>query len=147
MTEEREKKITEIRNECAEVLTPGIVFAVEDGWLSLIHTTLNAIERILSQHSFLGRARVVQIKEKFGELRIYTRAVDGNEFPEALGDDLGKLNNTISQMSVVTCERCGDEAETRNLGGYYQTLCDKHAEQRQAWVDAGRPGKPWEFGV
>lgn len=61
----------------------------------------------------------VQVKEKFGTLRFYVdRATDAQynyiDFAEF--------------MSARTCEICGDHGQTYPIG-WYQTLCDKHADE------------------
>lgn len=61
-----------------------------------------------------------QVKEKFGTLRFYTNG----------GDDVTRgMERMAESMSAVICEDCGNKGEWRT-GGWYRTLCDKHAEER-----------------
>lgn len=61
--------------------------------------------------------RFVQIKEKFGTLRLY---IDyGSE-----GDNM--VTDYAEAMSSVTCELCGNSGKTYRIG-WNQTLCNEHA--------------------
>ena len=64
---------------------------------------------------------VDQIKEKFGTLRFYCHG--GDSATEG-------MIRMAEQMSVVTCELCGNPGKHRG-GGWIQTLCDEHAKQRE----------------
>lgn len=67
---------------------------------------------------------VEQVKEKFGGLRYYFRADDGNQ----------RINALVAQYekrASETCEWCGASAETEpNKRGWLKTLCPPH---REAW--------------
>ena len=72
--------------------------------------------------------RVHQVKEKFGGLRFYIGSGD-----DAVFDRIAKAEND----SYDTCEVCGEPGKARK-GGWIQTLCDAHAEDRPAF-------KPFEY--
>jgi hypothetical protein len=61
----------------------------------------------------------VQIKEKFGSLRMYH---DGGDTRAAGIVDMAET------LSSCTCEKCGAPATTR-LGRWVSTLCDVHASK------------------
>jgi membrane-bound lytic murein transglycosylase D len=61
---------------------------------------------------------VSQIKEKFGELRIYTGALDA-----AVADQVYKIIDEAEIESGRTCEWCGNPGKVRG-GGWIKTLCD-----------------------
>jgi hypothetical protein len=69
---------------------------------------------------------VMQIKEKFGELRFYYD-VDGewNEdwdaFQQAVDD--------ATLESLRTCELCGKPGRQMSKGGWLKTVCKDHAEK------------------
>jgi len=68
---------------------------------------------------------ILQIKEKFGGLRIYTNGVNIEydsyvEFAEA--------------MSYQTCEVCGAPGKIRH-SGWHKTLCDDHNRKREEGED------------
>jgi len=64
---------------------------------------------------------IVQIKEKFGGLRVYTNGI--TETHHAYID-------FASAMASRTCEVCGSPGESRNTG-WVKTLCDKHHKERE----------------
>lgn len=63
---------------------------------------------------------VTQVKEKFGQLRIYVDSAPV-EFLEFLDD--------IENRSGKVCENCGAPGKART-GSWIKTLCDQHAKQR-----------------
>lgn len=87
------------------------------GWESLV-------QPLLAMAAEQG-AEVLQVKEKFGGLRIYVDG--GNEKLQAAIEEAEK-------KSYRTCEECGQSGTTRE-GGWLRTLCDTHAEGRkeQRW--------------
>ena len=77
----------------------------------------NEITEFLKAHDFLYQYRVVQIKEKFGELRWYD-----NGGPDGLYDIIGKYEI----LSGKTCICCGDVA-TKYSTGWISPYCEKCA--------------------
>jgi hypothetical protein len=73
------------------------------------------------------RFEVVQVKEKFGELRFYIKG--GND---AIRQRIG----AAALESLETCEVCGKPGQRRGTD-WIRTLCDDHAEGRP--VFAGWP--------
>lgn len=141
---DRDQLIEQLRQKHVRILPPDIIFAVESGWLPLIADSLRDIERVLEKHGWIGRARVRQIKEKLGDLRIYVRPVsEDDSYHSALADELALIRNEIAERSVATCEICGDPGTLENFDGYYQTLCNAHAGQRRVWIAGGRKGDPF----
>jgi len=63
---------------------------------------------------------VVQVKEKFGTLRLYIEKGNQTSFAIASYAEL---------MSRCTCEVCGDSGKTYEIG-WCKTLCEKHAIER-----------------
>lgn len=84
-----------------------------EGWKSLY---VPLIERCKAE----GVA-VLQVKEKLGGLRFYVGAAS---------DDLHHAIETAESKSFTLCEQCGDPGELRKGGGWWQTLCDRHAQDR-----------------
>jgi hypothetical protein len=64
--------------------------------------------------------KVVQVKEKFGTLRIY---VDNRT------DVADAVIDYAEAMSEVTCEKCGDAGKTYHMA-WHKTLCKQHAIER-----------------
>lgn len=139
---DRDEFIARLREQHARILPPDLVFAVENGWLQLIADRLHDAETIFKKHGWLDRVTVRQIKEKFGELRVYIRPrVEDESYPDELAAELEGLRRVTADNSTHTCEICSDDGEIGNFAGYYQCLCPKHSEQRRAWIANGRKGE------
>lgn len=95
----------------------------EDGWFNLLWKLCEDIERILLKPEN-GRLKehfvVDQIKEKYASLRFYVSCLD---------DGIDTLIDRAEYDSCHTCEVCGEPGNPRG-GGWYRTLCDKHALER-----------------
>ena len=64
--------------------------------------------------------RITEIKEKYGELRWYDFGV-----PHDVFDEYEKVIMKYEDLSKKTCCMCGKDAKMRDLGGWYEPLCDK----------------------
>jgi len=85
--------------------------SVGPGWASLIEKVFDAKPPGL---------RIVQVKEKYAGLRIYTDRSD-KQFDDLLFD--------IQNESLTICEECGKPGLVRD-GGWWTTLCDEHSQGR-----------------
>lgn len=85
--------------------------AVEEGWYPLL-------ERLFESMKTVGwNGQVAQIKQKFGELRVY---LDHN-----LRDaNLLQMTFEATAESLRTCEECGQEGQIRTNRRYIKTLCE-----------------------
>jgi hypothetical protein len=106
---------------------------VDGGWADLID---RAVERIANAAK-AGRSpvRIVQIKEKYGELRIYTDRVEDSATAAAVDEAIA----LAMARSACTCEVCGAEGHLHERGDVFATACDEHARGVPVEV---RPG--WE---
>ncbi len=86
-----------------------------EGWKSLY-------EPLIARCKAEGVA-VLQVKEKFGGLRFYVGGAS---------DDLYDAIEEAESKSFTLCEKCGDPGELRKGRGWWQTLCDRHAQERDA---------------
>lgn len=78
-----------------------------NGWDPLIQLARNYIQ---------DDSKILQIKEKFGGLRIYT----GEVSIETL-----EFIDLLEKLSFNICQECGAPAETRwDDSGWIRTLCD-----------------------
>jgi hypothetical protein len=82
-----------------------------DGWFFIINELLKNIKRYTKKKTV-----VVQIKEKFGKLRVYLSYQD---------EYLSGVINMAESMSGITCEECGksNELVCLNSTGWLRTLC------------------------
>ena len=79
------------------------------GWHSLVDEAYDLCEKY--------EVEITQIKEKFGQLRIYT------SWREDVTDDLDEMLWMIESRSSSMCECCGAAAGQRNRGGWIKTIC------------------------
>lgn len=77
------------------------------GWHSLINEAFDLIEK--------ERVVVTQVKEKYGELRIYTDSKD-DSFIDKIHD--------IEDRSATVCEDCSTPTSPKRCGWWVYTLCD-----------------------
>lgn len=96
---------------------------VSNGWFNLVDRLCSELEHHIQQlpEELRNDCYCTQIKEKFGGLRFYvnhsTPFMDG---AIALAEC----------MSYSICEECGAPG-TRRMGGYIQSLCNKHFKARE----------------
>jgi hypothetical protein len=84
---------------------------IPEGWRPLFDALVTDL------HEIDPAFRVVQAKQKFGELRVYLEASS----PRSL-----ELIDAATRQSKKACEICGAQADLRVTHGYYQTLCAEH---------------------
>jgi hypothetical protein len=71
----------------------------------------------------------LQIKEKFGGLRVYW-CIDGELYDvDECSIAVSALVKEAEKKAWKTCEACGKPGELRR-GGWMKTLCDEHAALR-----------------
>jgi hypothetical protein len=63
---------------------------------------------------------ISQVKEKFGGLRIYYNA------PEDVRAQCEEIVQEATVKCKGMCEECGRPGTTRNLAGWFKTVCDYH---------------------
>lgn len=124
-------------------------FAVRDGWFNIINTLSYELcrhwlgakrtyeEALKTGQDYWGRPvdinllklkmedeyskvpRVQQVKEKFGGLRFYVADATPEQYAAI---------EFAEQLSVRTCEECGQIGRQRSTG-WIQTLCGKHLRE------------------
>lgn len=87
-------------------------FDCGEGWYPLIHELLNKIQDIADRDGI--DLQVVQIKEKFGSLRVYMNWET---------DEVSNLIEAYERKSVTICEVCGKPGELKRDRGWYSTTC------------------------
>ena len=85
--------------------------SVDYGWADLIHRVFDRLETL--PHT----PKIVQIKEKFGGLRVYTDYYD---------ETFANFISEIELESYRVCAQCGKPGKLRGKRWYY-TSCDIHA--------------------
>lgn len=110
MKEENINKLLNIYPELFKELKFG--FECGDGWTNILEALCECIININYENK--PQMTFVQIKEKFGLLRIYTNNTD--EFMDG-------MIAMAESMSSKICEYCGSTKDISSEGGYIQTLC------------------------
>jgi hypothetical protein len=96
-------------------LLERVFLAVGDGWLPLLDDLFGKIIEADPE------AKVLQVKEKFGGLRVYTSSAVG-VVSEAAMQAEGK--------SYTICQDCGAPGREQTIRGWINTLCDDCAAKR-----------------
>jgi hypothetical protein len=87
------------------------------GWQPIVKEAVAKIEQ-------LG-GRIVQIKEKFGGLRIYyVPTTDSSSIWAQIDEIVTEAANRYDQI----CEKCGDAGVRIDLKGWLKTRCKKHSK-------------------
>ena len=116
-------------------------FACEDGWLHIIFRLLSELE-VLTANSIPGDPlQVKQVKQKFGELRVYTNW-STNEIESVI--------EAARQLSRRTCERCGQPETLLVSAGWWETRCasctpDARGSDSGARTEEPQVGVFWLF--
>lgn len=90
--------------------------SVGKGWASLIHHVFDTLQTIK------GTVKIIQVKEKWGGLRIYT---------DVYNNELENIIIDVGKKSFYMCEVCGQEGTLRTDRFYHRTLCDTHHEEHK----------------
>jgi len=93
-------------------------FDHNDGWYDIILQLCTDIQAHANTNNL--QVDIVQVKEKFGGLRVYCNATD---------EVIDKLIEEAENKSLVTCEICGNKAQTTSKGGWCKTICVEHARK------------------
>jgi hypothetical protein len=109
--------------------TWGIEFSVT-GWMQLMDGQFRWLEHEavqLKSHGFPDDQipLIVQVKEKFGGLCVYTHHV-----PSMLQDDFRARYEALSEAAGQTCVMCGDPG-TERCDGWIRVMCDRCEEKHQ----------------
>ncbi len=89
--------------------------AVLDGWYNIIDTAFFAIQQhINSRNGSVSQVVAIQIKEKFGTLRLYCDG--GDEY-------ISGIIRYAEIISAVICEVCGAPGKVCNDDGFYKCRC------------------------
>ncbi len=101
--------------------------AMPEGWRKAFgFEMLEEIRVILLKADYLDKYRIVQIKEKFGDLRWYD---DGA--PDSIFEELEKAISKYSAMSLLYCIYCGKPTKYRTRG-WINYVCPEHVKGENA---------------
>lgn len=130
-----------IRERYADLFDPSngdqewqFLITIGPGWWPLFSDFCEQLEQGLRSHGGTGKWFIRQVKEKFGELRIYVRPADHERLdvdidppePSAAQEMISIIREQIVGQANHTCEECGEPGGLRVLDGWYKTCCDQH---------------------
>jgi hypothetical protein len=98
----------------------------DDGWYSLIDKTCEEVQYLIdksqdnkkffSRKNVISQVRFLQVKEKFGLLRIYYSPTNNR---------ISDIINFAENLSASVCEICGTSVNvTQNEKGWIRSLCE-----------------------
>jgi len=94
--------------------------AMPVGWRKAFGITMcEELLEILKESNYVYDYRIVQIKEKYGQLRWYSNGV-----PRSISEKYNTLINKYEKLSMETCIKCG-KAATRISLGWISPWCDE----------------------
>lgn len=98
------------------VPTPYELFGIEcgEGWRPLIKPIVDYVDTYNKEHADETPIELLQIKEKWGVLTVYTSYGT---------DELFRLIDEASDESSHVCEMCGSRESVGQTAGHIQTLC------------------------
>ena len=95
-------------------------FDVGSGWLFLIEELCDKIQDVINEHpKKYKNFEFLQVKEKFGTLRVYTSFVDKK---------IDKLITEYEKKSETVCEICGKDGKLIERNGWWKTVCEDHRD-------------------
>jgi len=92
---------------------------VDDGWFNIINDMLRDIEKLCQNYNKMPL--ILQIKEKFGLLRVYFKYTDLEE----LDNKLDEIIESYVNRSKTTCECCGSPGNVQDVHGRLKSVCHK----------------------
>lgn len=102
--------------------------AMPDGWLKAFGEQMcEDIYQCLLKANYVNDFRVLQIKEKFGELRFYHNGV-----PSEIYEELADIIDRYCVKSFQTCIICGVPADGYTMG-WISPYCNEHANGKKLY--------------
>lgn len=109
---------------------------VGPGWKPILKVLGAEIRRLLEKCETKSEVKVLQVKEKFGLLRIYT---SHKGLPLDISDRIFDLIDFAELMSAKICEHCGKPAIDPRPSSHLmwiKTLCEEcHNEREEEWAE------------
>lgn len=109
----------------------GFSFDCGDGWFDIIQTLFLDIEKVFETIPYCHRETftIWQLKEKFGQLRIYVRS---GTTPQKEIEEINKLIMDAEIKSSTICEKCGKETNGFEVKSHWiRTICEECIRKEQ----------------
>lgn len=119
----RRRSYERIRDTYPALVTRG--FSCNTGWHALLAGFFDEVADTLRNHPE-REFGLLQVKEKFGGLRIYYRLLPFSA--DDIGQRISAACRVAENTSMVTCDVCGQPGVMRKREGWYATRCAVHAD-------------------
>jgi ribosomal protein L37AE/L43A len=107
----------ELVNACPSLYIKGMGFQCSDGWFDLVKELSLKLEKVINKLPGRDNYYAVQVKEKFGTLRVYLSSVT---------NEINDIIYEYEEKSASICEECGQPGEPRETRNHwYYTACNK----------------------
>jgi hypothetical protein len=87
-------------------------YECDEGWYSIIEECFDKIQELELPEGF----EVIQVKEKFGTLRVYTICSS---------EEIEKLIDNAYDKALFSCEVCGKPGKNRTKYHWMKTTCEE----------------------
>jgi hypothetical protein len=106
-------------------------FECGNGWFQLLDGVFRSVARYEEVNDI--EIRITQVKEKFGQLRIYKH--DGDE-------NIALALYITEHVSACVCEQCGKTGAISSQNGWLQSICNNHPNCHVEDIDS-KPGNDY----
>ena len=97
--------------------------SMPEGWRKAFgNMMMEELREVLVEENFLDGFRILEIKEKWGELRLYTNYHN---------DKIERIIKKYSTLSKNICIHCGRPDTRMTGGGWYSPICEECHEKQQ----------------
>jgi hypothetical protein len=124
----------ELMQRYPQLFEQGGIPTVGDGWQDLLERALKRIAAAVARDGAKASVRIVQIKEKFGTIRIYR---DGHKLSKKALAKIDEAIELAEARSACTCEECGNEGRLYDRKGWYLTRCPRHSAGEPVEIKPG----------
>lgn len=94
-------------------------FEISEGWASVLELLFERLQQILASEPG-SQIKVVQVKEKFGVLRVY---LDTGNVSERIRIQIAEAVALAEQATRSICEVCGNPGVQVSRAGYLRVRC------------------------
>jgi hypothetical protein len=129
----------DLKDKYSDLLEYVPYIECEAGWKDIIESLLLSIYRFESsikvENPKYKPIKIIQIKQKFGCMRVYYDFV----YPYAYAEVISDMISAAEYESLKTCELCGSKNKVRTLAkkSWLLTVCnicdEDHAKKQAAW--------------
>jgi hypothetical protein len=112
-------KLSKLRNKYPSFFPPNLTWECADGWYDILNNMCQKLNNLNIRLTF------VQIKEKYGTLRVYYECQGKTTRNEH--ETMNEIVGLAEAQSSHTCELCGNIGKLIITNGWYRTRCSHHA--------------------